>query len=121
MKSQLQNSPGSFSALPLRSAVSDAPSMSRRNGSFRQHHGETYHLIPALRPNTSPVEFHNLLRDGQTQSGSAGTRGTGGIEAIKLFKDPLQLFLRNCLSMILTDAYDSGVSLYRENCNLPRF
>ena len=37
------------------------------------------------------------------------------VQAEELLKDPLQLFLRNCLSMILTDAYDVvAVFLYTQ-------
>ena len=57
-------------------------------------------LLCAFSGNCSAVKLHTLLCNGKSQSGSAALRASRGIQPVKLFKDPFQIFLGNCITEI---------------------
>lgn len=57
-------------------------------------------IIMAFGSNRTLVKLYNFFGDGKSQSGTAVSGGSGTVQAEKLFKNPLQFFLRDGRTLV---------------------
>jgi hypothetical protein len=75
---------------------------------------------PAHDIESTPVPLHNMLHDGEAQSGAASLPGTGRIRPIKALCQARHVFRRNAFAFIRhRDANPSGLPLFQRDADLP--
>ncbi len=74
------------------------------------HEGDAFFLAVCL--DTAAVQLHDFLGNGKPQAGAPGVGGTGGIQAEKLFKDPLQFFGGDGSAMVAEQDFDVGIPAF---------